>query len=102
MNIKKIVKALLCASNGSEEIETVNLANNLVREGLNEIIAKVSENTNKIIILVLNCAHGMKIIADKAFDDCKNESWDLILLPGGKLGAVMIYKGKFIFMWGFD
>ena len=43
MNIKKIVKALLCASNGSEEIETVNLANTLVRAGINVIIAKVSE-----------------------------------------------------------
>ena len=55
------------------------------------ILAKVFEindlNKNN---LVINCARGTKIIADRAFDDCKDESWEVIILPGRKLGALII------------
>ena len=91
MNLKKIIRALLCAADGSEEIETVNIANTLVRGGINVILAKVFEiNDLNNYNLLINCERGTKIIADKSFDDCKDESWEIIILPGGKLGAVKI------------
>jgi 4-methyl-5(b-hydroxyethyl)-thiazole monophosphate biosynthesis len=91
-NAKRIVRALLCAANGSEEIETVNIANVLVRGGINVIIAKVFDKTEiNSNDLTIKCARGMRLIADKPFEDCKGEDWDVIVLPGGKLGAVICY-----------
>ena len=87
-NCQKVVKALLCAANGSEEIETVNLFNTLFRGGINVVMAKVFEKNEKPNDLIIKCTRGLKIIADKSFDECKDEDWDVIVLPGGKLGAV--------------
>lgn len=91
-NAKRVVRALLCAANGSEEIETVSIVNTLVRGGINVVIAKVFDKTESSTSdLTIKCTRGLRIIADKSLDDVKNEDWDVIVLPGGKLGAVGFY-----------
>jgi 4-methyl-5(b-hydroxyethyl)-thiazole monophosphate biosynthesis len=91
-NSQKILRALLCAANGSEEIETVNIVNTLVRGGINVIIAKVFDKNETSSDLMIKCARGLRLLADKTLDECKDESWDVIVLPGGKLGAVNVYS----------
>ena len=93
-NTKNFVKALLCAANGSEEIETVNIVNTLIRGGIHVIIAKVFDKTETGNDLTIKCIRGIRLLADKTFEECRDESWDVIILPGGKLGAVF-YSFKF-------
>ena len=88
MDDNKQIKVLLCAANGSEEIETVNILNTLVRSGIAVTLAKIFEKDENTNDLIIKCTRGLKIIADKSLDECKDELYELIVLPGGLKGAV--------------
>lgn len=74
-------KALVAIADGSEEIETVTIADVLVRAGVAVELAAVGEGK------CITGSRGIKIGADKSITECSGTSYDLIVLPGGKAGA---------------
>lgn len=73
-------KVLVPISNGIEELEAVGIIDTLRRAGANVTVASVDEKQ-----ITGSC--GTIIIADKLIEDCANEQYDLIVLPGGLPGA---------------
>ena len=73
-------KVLVPIADGTEEIEAVTLIDVLRRAGVQVTVASVSA-------LQVTASRGVKLVADKLIADCKNEPYDLIVLPGGMPGA---------------
>ena len=73
-------KVLVPIAEGTEEIEAVCIIDVLRRAGAEVVVASVGEKT-------VTCSRGVKIVADKLLGDCRNDSFDLIVLPGGVPGA---------------
>ncbi|WP_020588163.1 DJ-1 family glyoxalase III [Desulfobacter curvatus] len=65
---------------GIEEMEAVTIIDVLRRAGAMVTIASVDE-------LNITAARGTKIIADCLISECKDETFDLIAIPGGLPGA---------------
>jgi 4-methyl-5(b-hydroxyethyl)-thiazole monophosphate biosynthesis len=81
--------ALVCITSGVEDIETVALIDILRRGNINTIVAKVPDENhddNDTSHLVI-CGRNTKLVADHHFRDIKDNNFDLIVLPGGALGA---------------
>lgn len=81
---------LVPIADGSEEIETVTIVDTLVRGGAIVTTASVSSN------LQVTCSRGVKLVADKFINECVNESWDLIVLPGGMPGSTNLKNSDFL------
>eukprot|EP00475_Leptophrys_vorax_P036389 TRINITY_DN6144_c0_g2_i2.p1 TRINITY_DN6144_c0_g2~~TRINITY_DN6144_c0_g2_i2.p1 ORF type:complete len:162 (+),score=47.19 TRINITY_DN6144_c0_g2_i2:268-753(+) len=79
-------KALVAIADGSEEMEAVILIDVLRRGKVNVTVASVSE------ALTVTASRMTKITADIMIDEVKNETYDLIVLPGGKDGAENLGK----------
>eukprot|EP01041_Mallomonas_annulata_P004168 gene4168-8286_t len=75
------INVLVPIAHGSEEIESVTIINTLVRAGAHVTAASVEDT------LQITGSRGIKIVADKLINDCKNVNWDLIACPGGMPGA---------------
>lgn len=73
-------KILIALADGVEEIETIAPADILRRAGAEVTLAAVAN-------LDITAACETKIVADKSIDSCLNETYDLIVLPGGMPGA---------------
>lgn len=73
-------KVLVPVADGTEEIEAVTIIDILRRAGVQVTVASVSK-------LGVTASRKVKIVADKLIADCKNELFDLIVLPGGMPGA---------------
>ncbi len=73
-------KVLIPIADNSEELEAVTLINVLRRAGAEVAVASVGD-------LQILASRGVKIVADKLIDDCADEIYDLIVLPGGMPGA---------------
>lgn len=73
-------KVLVPIANGVEEIESVGIIDVLRRAGAIVTVASVGE-------LQVTTTRQVKLVADKRLADCSNEVYDLIAVPGGKLGA---------------
>ncbi len=73
-------KVLVPISDGIEELEAVGIIDTLRRAGADVTVASVDEKQ-----ITGSC--GTIIIADKLIEDCVNEQYDLIVLPGGLPGA---------------
>jgi 4-methyl-5(b-hydroxyethyl)-thiazole monophosphate biosynthesis len=76
-------KALVPIADGSEEIELVAIIDILRRADIEVTVAAFNATPNQQI----TAAHGTKIVADISLDDCGEESWDLIAVPGGVEGS---------------
>jgi len=72
---------LVPVGDGSEEIETTTIVDTLVRGGAVVVTASVGNS------LQVTCSRGVKILADKFIQECINDSWDLVVCPGGMPGA---------------
>ena len=75
------VRVLVPIADGSEEIETVCIADTLVRAGAAVTICSVSSDTQ------VTCSRGVKIVADEKIDTLAAKEWDAIAIPGGMPGA---------------
>ena len=73
---------LIPVANGSEEIETVTIADILVRCGAKVTLASVNSHS-----LQVSCSRGVNLVADAYIGDCAGQSWDMIVCPGGDAGA---------------
>ena len=71
---------LVPIADGTEEIEAVCIVDVLRRAGADVTVASVDG-------LEITASRGVRILADKMIDQCLNETYDLIALPGGMPGA---------------
>ena len=72
------MKALVLLAHGSEETEAVSTCDILTRGEIEVTRASVESE------LVLNCAYGMKVVADVHLKDQMDKlgNYDIIILPG--------------------
>lgn len=75
-------KVLILAATGFEPMELVNPTDLLRRAGADVKVAAVGTPG-----LQVDAAHGVKILADVQFDAVKNETFDLVVAPGGMPGT---------------
>jgi 4-methyl-5(b-hydroxyethyl)-thiazole monophosphate biosynthesis len=78
---------LLPIANGSEEMEAIIIADTISRSGAKVIIASVDN-------LEVTCSRGIKLVADALLKDCINDTFDLIVLPGGLEGSEKLRDSK--------
>ncbi|KAG7396097.1 hypothetical protein PHYBOEH_002799 [Phytophthora boehmeriae] len=82
--------ALIPIADGSEEIEAISLADILTRGGVDVTLATVGLKPDNIVIM----SRGVKIQGDISIEDCKDKSFDLIVVPGGMPGAEHLRDSK--------
>ncbi len=75
--------ALVPIAEGSEEIELVTIVDLLRRAGVEVTVASANRQQK----LQITASRGMKITADMMLDDCANNHYDLIAVPGGLPGS---------------
>ena len=73
-------RVLVPIADGTEEIEAVCIIDVLRRAGAEVTVASVGN-------LQITASRGVKIVADRTIDECRDEDFDLIALPGGIPGA---------------
>lgn len=71
---------LVPVADGTEEIEAVCIIDVLRRAGAEVVVASVGD-------LQITASRGVKIVADCRIADCADDTFDLIVLPGGIPGA---------------
>ncbi len=81
---------LIPIADGTEELEVVTIIDVLRRAGTEVTVASVGS-------INIKCAHQTTIIADCVIDDCKEEVFDLIVLPGGLPGANYLRDSETLF-----
>ena len=84
------MKALIPIADGSEEIESVTVIDILRRAGVDVTVAVIGPKDNDQI----TAARGTKVVGDCGITDCKKETWDAIVIPGGIEGASAIANCK--------
>jgi 4-methyl-5(b-hydroxyethyl)-thiazole monophosphate biosynthesis len=80
-------KILVPIANGTEEIEAVCIIDVLRRADSSVTVASVDE-------LQVTASRGVKLVADKLIGDCVDETYDLVVLPGGMPGAEHLRDSK--------
>lgn len=73
-------EVLVPIANGTEEIEAVCIIDVLRRAGASVTVASVDE-------LQITASRGVKLVADTLISDCLDQTYDLVVLPGGMPGA---------------
>ena len=73
-------KILVPVADGIEMIEALGIVDVFRRAGARVDLASVND-------LVITSSHNVKIYADKLIDDCVDEEYDLVAVPGGIPGA---------------
>ncbi|CDW71901.1 UNKNOWN [Stylonychia lemnae] len=99
-------QVLVAVANGSEEIETVTITDVLTRSDIHVTLVKVLDEKeasqqggidaspfHKICVM----SRGLKLIADDILNDnFQNRDFDMIVLPGGGLGAQNFAKSQIL------
>ncbi|MFH1983517.1 MAG: DJ-1 family glyoxalase III [Pseudomonadota bacterium] len=73
-------KVLVPIADGTEEIEAVCIIDVLRRAGADVVVASVGD-------LQITASRGVRIVADRLIAECMDDTFDLIVLPGGIPGA---------------
>ncbi len=80
-------KVLVPIADGTEEMEAVCIIDILRRAGAEVTVASVDK-------LQITASRGVKLVADQPIADCLNETYNLIVLPGGMPGAEHLRDSK--------
>jgi 4-methyl-5(b-hydroxyethyl)-thiazole monophosphate biosynthesis len=85
-------RILVPIADGTEEIEAVSIIDVLRRAGAEVTVAAVGKGSDGETHRgtagpVITASRGVKIVADRTIRECVNESFDLVVLPGGTEGA---------------
>jgi len=78
-------RVLVPVSDGSEEIETVGVVDTLRRAGVEVTVARVPSPGGSELEVI--ASRGVRLVADRALDECLDTGWDAVVLPGGLPGA---------------
>lgn len=78
---KKMSKVLVPLAQGCEELEAVTIIDLLVRGGVEVVTVSLDEK------LVITASRGVQLVAQKTLASIANESFDMVVLPGGLPGA---------------
>ncbi len=65
---------------GFEEIEAITIIDILRRAGAEVTVAALEKRN-------VEGSHGLKVIADTVLDEVLDQTWDMVVLPGGVPGA---------------
>lgn len=76
-------EVLVPIADGSEELEAVTIIDVLRRAGARVTVASTAPAGR----LEVTASRGVKLVADKHISDCRNDIFDLIVIPGGMPGA---------------
>lgn len=71
-----MAQVLIPLATGCEELEAVTLIDLLRRAEIQVTTAALTERE-------VECAHGTKLIADTTLEQVENDSFDMVILPGG-------------------
>lgn len=83
--------ALVVLANGTEELEFVIIADLLDRAGINVTTAGLPDCS------LVTCSRGIKIQPHIGISDAKSRGvFDIIVLPGGRDGAITMGESKYI------
>lgn len=74
------IKVLVPLADGIEMVEALSIVDVFRRAGAQVDTASVNE-------LVITSSHNVKIEADKRIEECADETYDLVAVPGGIPGA---------------
>ena len=74
-------KVLVAIAEGIEEIEAVCIIDVLRRADSDVTVASVGDS------LQITASRGVVLVADELIGGCKDQTYDLIALPGGMSGA---------------
>ena len=80
-------KILMPLADGFEEIETITIVDVIRRAGLSITIAGLKSGE-------LVGAHDIRVMSDQTLDEVKEESFDMIVLPGGQPGVDNLRKDQ--------
>lgn len=75
------MRVLVPVAHGSESLETITLVNVLRRASITVCLASIEAET------VVDATRDVRLVADAAFTDVADASYDAIILPGGEKGA---------------
>lgn len=81
-----MAKVLVPIADGTEEMEAVIVIDVLRRAQVEVCVASVMPKRREI-----TASRGVHITADKVLEDCTDETWDMIVLPGGMPGAAYMH-----------
>eukprot|EP01018_Ginkgo_biloba_P030076 Gb_36045 [translate_table: standard] len=87
-SVKKNPHVLVPVANGSEEMEVVIIIDVLRRANAEVVVASIEET------LEIVASREVKIVADMLIEDAATTVYDLIILPGGMLGAERMGKSE--------
>lgn len=77
-----MAKVYVFLANGFEDVEAL-IPVDVLRRGGVEVVTVSCSGSSRMV----ETAHGVKIEADRLFDECDLQDADLLLLPGGMPGA---------------
>ncbi len=80
-------KVLVPIADGCEEIEAVCIIDVLRRAGADVTVASVNQKQ-------ITASRGVKLVADRLISECADNTYDLIVLPGGMPGAEHLHDSK--------
>ena len=76
-----MAKVIVPIADGTEEIEAVTVIDVLRRAGAEVCVASITGQ------LQVKASRGVGLVADALFEQCFNQSWDLVVIPGGLPGS---------------
>lgn len=72
-----VKKALVCLADKAEDTEVVITVDTLRRAGIEAILAGVQGSEP------VTCVENIRIVPDLDIDQCQNDLFDVVVLPGG-------------------
>ncbi len=82
-------KVLVPLASGFEEIEAMSIIDILRRADIDVVVAGLGK---KQVV----GAHGVKVQADAHIEDMNSDEFDMIVLPGGLLGATNLQEDEYV------
>mgnify|MGYP000240569119 CR=1 FL=1 len=83
-----MTKVLVPLAQGCEELEAVTIIDLLVRAGVDVVTASLDNNK------VITCSRGVQLIAQVTLESIMDESFVMVVLPGGLPGADYLEQDK--------
>lgn len=74
-------KVLVAIAEGTEELEAVTVINILRRADIDVSVASIADDRK------VTASRGVQLTADCHIEYCQDTPWDMVVIPGGEIGA---------------